>query len=462
VRLTGVYRPRDFCMILSRIRCSCGVLLIACTLLPSAAQQTSSPVPLLTLNGAIQLALAGNRDLKIANLEVEKSKWQVAAAKTRRLPGFKTYIFGSGSLTDASFLFKEGSLGKFHGEPIPSSDQKIQLSSGFTGYALAEASQPLTQLYKIHLAIREQELSSELNSEEYRGKRQSVLANVKQAYYAVLQTESSLDVAQADVKQYEETKRVAADYLAQEAVLKSDELDSEAKLAQAQYQIVDLTNNLLSQKEQLNDLLGRDIETDFRTEQVPAIGYEETDLHLAQQKALSQRPEMHEAAIKVEKAEYDRRLAKADYIPDIGAALRYFSPMNTQLLPTNIVAAGVEMSWEPFEWGRRKDDVKQKAIAVDQSQFQLQQVRSQILLDVNNRFRKLAQSRQGLTVAQAARVAAEEKLREINDKFSKEAVLLRDVLQQQTSLANANHDYEEALLGFWTAKANFEKALGEE
>ena len=55
------------------------------------------------------------------------------------------------------------------------------------------------------------------------------------------------------------------------------------------------------------------------------------------------------------------------------------------------------MSWEPFEWGRRKDDVKQKVIAVDQSQLQLQQVRSQILMDVNNRYRKLAQSRQGLT-----------------------------------------------------------------
>ena len=245
-------------------------------------------------------------------------------------------------------------------------------------------------------------------------------------------------------------------------MLKSDVLDSEAKLAQAQYQIVDLGNNLQSQKEQLNDLLGRDIETDFRTEQVPPIAAEESDLRLAQQTALSQRPEIREAAIKVQKAEYDRRIAKADYIPDVSGAIRYFTPLNTEILPTNIAAAGVEMSWEPFEWGRRKDDVKQKVIAVDQSQLQLQQVRSQILMDVNNRYRKLAQSRQGLTVAQAAREAAEEKLREVNDKFSKEAVLLRDVLQQQTALSTANHDYEEALLGFWSAKANFEKALGEE
>lgn len=435
---------------------------MACTTLAGMAQQVAPSAPLLTLNDAIQAALANNRELKIASLEVEKSKWQVASVKTRRLPGFKTYLFGSGNLTNPSFLFKQGSLGTFHGEPIPSQNQNIPLSGGFTGYALAEASQPLTQLYKIHLRIREQELSADFNSEEYRGKRQSVLTNVKQAYYAMLQTESSLDVAQADVKQYEETKRVASQYLAQEAVLRSDFLDADAKLAQAHYQIVNLNNNLQTQKEQLNDLLGRDIETDFRTEQVPAITAEETDLRLAQQKALSLRPEIHEATIKVQKAEYDRKLAKADYIPDINAAIRYFTPMNTELLPTNIAAAGVEMSWEPFEWGRRKDEVKQKAIDVDESQYQLQQVRSQILMDVNNRYRKLAQSRQGLSVAQAAQQAATEKLREVNDKFSKEAVLLRDVLQQETTVSNANHDYEEALLGFWTAKSNFEKALGEE
>jgi outer membrane protein TolC len=435
---------------------------MVCGTLPSIAQQATSEAPLLTLNDAVQAAIANNRDLKIASLEVEKSKWQVAAAKTRRLPGFKTFIFGSGSLTDAAFTFKEGSLGKIQGNPNPSRDTRIQLSSGVTGYVLADVSQPITQLYKIHLSIREQELSSDLNSEEYRGKRQSVLANVKQAYYAVLQTESSLDAAQASVKQYEETKRVAAQYLAQEAILKSDVMDTDAKLAQARYQIVDLNNNLQSQKEQLNDLLGRDIETDFRTEQVPPVAAEEGDLRLAQQTALSQRPEMHEAAIKVQKADYDRKIAKADYIPDINAAFHYFTPLNTQILPTNVAAAGVEMSWEPFEWGRRKDDVKQKTIAVDQSQFQLQQVRSHILLDVNNRYRKLAQSRQALSVAQAAREAAQEKLREVSDKFSKEAVLLRDVLQQQSAAANANHDYDEALLEFWTAKANFEKALGEE
>ena len=50
--------------------------------------------------------------------------------------------------------------------------------------ASVQVAQPLSQLYQIHLAIREQELSTDLAAEQYRGQRQSIVASVKQAYYA--------------------------------------------------------------------------------------------------------------------------------------------------------------------------------------------------------------------------------------------------------------------------------------
>jgi outer membrane protein TolC len=186
------------------------------------------------------------------------------------------------------------------------------------------------------------------------------------------------------------------------------------------------------------------------------------DLKTARQTALQQRPELKEAKIDLDRAGYDRSLAKAEYIPGIGAQLQYFTPINTQILPQNILSAGIKMTWEPYEWGRRKDNVKGKDIQVQQSQYQLDQTRSQVLLDVDKTFRKLGESRTMLAVAQAARDAANEKLREVNDQFKQVAVLLRDVLKQEAAVANADHEYEETLLSFWNAKAEFEKALGEE
>ncbi|MGA8492000.1 MAG: TolC family protein [Terriglobales bacterium] len=426
------------------------------------AQENAPAPPLLTLDQAIQIAIANNISLKIANLDVDKSNWQVAAAKTRRLPNFSTNLFASGDLNSPAFTFNQGIFGFVNDVPVPSRNMRVDLSQGVTGFAMAQVAQPITQLYKIHLGIEEKRLSSDLASQQFQGKRQSVVADVKQAYYAVLQTESALKSTEATVKQYEETDRVVLQYIAQEAVLQSDSLDVKAKLAQARYQIVELRNNLQTQKEQLNYLLGRDLETDFTTEQVPPISLAETDLQGAQRTALAQRPEIKEAEINVQRADVDRKLAKSQYIPDLGVAFHYYSPLNTEILPKNVAAAGVEMNWEPFDWGRRKDEVNAKKITLEQSQYQLKDVRSKILLDVNNRFRKLDQSRQLLAVAQAAQAAATEKLREVNDQFRQSSVLLREVLQQEAAVANANHDYEQALLAFWTAKAEFERALGEE
>jgi outer membrane protein TolC len=425
-------------------------------------QSTPDQAPELALVDAIQIALGNNRPVQIAKLDFTKSGWEVAEAKTHKFPELKTEMLASGLITAPVYTYPEGIFGTINNQPVPSKNVEISLSNGVTGYAIATATQPISQLYQIHLAIREKELSADLAGEKYKQKRQTTAADVKEAYYGILQSEAALESEEALVKEYEETNRVAGDYLSKESILKSDVLEVKAQLAQAKHQLVTTHDNLTTQKEHFNDLLGRDLDTPFRTQQVPAASMDEMDLKTARETALRQRPELKEAKINLDRAEYDRSLAKAEYIPGIGAQLQYFTPINTQILPQNILSAGIKMTWEPFEWGRRKDNVKQKDIQVQQSQYQLDQTRSQVLLDVDNAFRKLGESRSMLEVAEAARDAAKEKLREVKDQFKQKAVLLRDVLKQAAAVANADKQYEESLLSFWNAKAEFEKTLGEE
>ena len=184
---------------------------LACALMTGTiafAQNPVSEVPELPLAEAIQIALSNNRPVEISKLDITKANWQVAATKSKRFPEISTYFFGSGNLTPAAFTFKKGIFPNGDGPPLPSKDVSIQLSQTFTGYAVAQVAQPLTQLYKIRLAIREQELEVELAKVKYQGNRQSVVADVKQAYYAVLQTESALQAAEATVASYKETDRV--------------------------------------------------------------------------------------------------------------------------------------------------------------------------------------------------------------------------------------------------------------
>jgi outer membrane protein len=123
---------------------------------------------------------------------------------------------------------------------------------------------------------------------------------------------------------------------------------------------------------------------------------------------------------------------------------------------------GVSASWEFFDWGRKKHQLAEKESAIEQAKNGLKETEDQVLLDVGDKLRKLQLSGQALEVAKLAEASAKENLRVSTGRYKLQAVLLSDVLQSQASLAEATHEYQRALLTFWTAKAEFEKALGEE
>jgi outer membrane protein TolC len=88
--------------------------------------------------------------------------------------------------------------------------------------------------------------------------------------------------------------------------------------------------------------------------------------------------------------------------------------------------------------------------------------RDQILIQVGDKFRKLQQSQDALAVARITQDTAKETVRITQVSYENQASLLADVLKSNSALADANNLYQQALLNFWTAKAEFEKAIGEE
>jgi outer membrane protein TolC len=46
------------------------------------------------------------------------------------------------------------------------------------------------------------------------------------------------------------------------------------------------------------------------------------------------------------------------------------------------------------------------------------------------------------------------------NKYKLQAALLSDALQTQATLADADYQYQQAVLAFWKAKADYEKAIG--
>jgi outer membrane protein len=442
-------------------------VLLSLSLLPILAWSQERPAALaalqvedLTLEQAIALALSDNRLVKIAELDVGKVADNLAATRTFRLPSMNLY-----SLTTEQMVKHDVNANGLTTDLIPGVDpfSPVSVPRRPTTVLTWLIVQPLSQQYRLGLNVKQVKLAGEVASEKLRLAKQTTVDEVKRTYYAILQTQSAHESVLEAIRLYRELDRVTGDYVVQQVALKSDSLEIKTRLAKAEYDALDLTNKLATEKERLNNLLGRDVRTDFRAPAIVDVNEASFDLISARNRALEQRPEVREARLKIEQAEADRRIKKSEYIPEVSLGFRYVTLRNFNSgVPKNFASVGVSVRWEVFDWGRKRDQLAEKDKVIEQAKTGLREAESRVLIDVGDKFRKLQQTRQALVVAQLARETTREVLRVSTNKYKLTAALLSDVLQSQTALAEANHQYQRALLGYWTAKAEFEKAMGEE
>jgi outer membrane protein len=425
--------------------------------------QEAPPVEVLRLDRAVAMALDNNRQLKIAALDVDKGQERIAEARIKRLPSFSTYALESQLITSLDFTVRAGQFGTFNTVgPVPSADTTITTPRRPTAFVTAQAVQPLSQLHQIGLSIQAQEVATELAREALRQARQVVVDQVKQVYYAMLQTQSGLESAERTLKYTEELDQVTDRYFVQKVVLKSDTLTVKAQVARARYQIVTLRDALASQRESLNQLIGRDLRAEFSVQPVAEPTRDEADLDVLTARALDERPEVRQARLKVKQAGLEYRVQVSKYIPDVSLAFNYLSNFNVEFLPRNVASVGVLVTWEPFDWGRKRRELTEKALAIRQADYSVREAEQSVLVDVSSRRRKLQQARAFVDVTRLGQDTEEEKLRVVTNQYPLKAALLKDVLQQEAAVADANNQYRQALLAFWIAKADFERALGHE
>jgi outer membrane protein TolC len=153
---------------------------------------------------------------------------------------------------------------------------------------------------------------------------------------------------------------------------------------------------------------------------------------------------------------------KTHYIPDVAIQASYVSPANINFLPQNVGSVGALLTWQPWDWGEKRHKVRQAALAEKQAGLSAEDTREQILLEVDSNFRHLREAHAHLAVTEALRDAETEKMRNQKEAYAQQSILLSDLLKQQSSVADAEGQYHQAVLAYWSARADFQKTLGEE
>lgn len=223
--------------------------------------------------------------------------------------------------------------------------------------------------------------------------------------------------------------------------------------------ISDASDGVASASDRLNDLMRRDIHTQFRVSSVADVDPDLDTPEALESRALQDRPDLKKATLQVQQADYDARAKLAEYIPDVSLAFDYNTTANFEnILPSNIGTVGLSLRWEPWDWGRKRQEYAAKRVKEEQAKVAVDATQRGILLEVRNACRQLENTRRKLALSDATERAARQKLQEVQEQVRRQAALTRDLFQAQSDLASADSQQQQALAAFWKARADLKKA----
>ncbi|HEY9772395.1 MAG TPA: TolC family protein [Planktothrix sp.] len=397
---------------------------------------TSGKLP---LKGAIEIATDNNRDLKEAQLEVSRFKWDILAAESQRLPNVR-----------------------FIGYLADNTVNSLLVPARPDAFLMLTAMLPVTQQYRYGLEARVGRLQRFIAAERFRQRLDETRSEVKTAYYKVVLDQSLLADVRENIKYLAELQATVANEVRLGNSLKVDEMQVAAKLATAKVEETKATNTDKIDCEKLNHLLGRNLDTPISLETIPPPDDLEMNPKQAEQKALSMRAEVRIADARIRQASAEKKVIWAQYIPNVSVGVFYAAlpGFNNSIVPKQVLAPGIFINWNAFDWGRKAFLSAARSNVERSAKLQQQQTYDQVLIDLHTQINKLNESRQMARAAELERTAAREEMRVSINRYKFTQSRLSDVLEAEKSLSQANNSYHQALISFWEARAEFERAVG--
>src|SRR5215831_2207715 len=226
----------------------------------------------LTLNEAIHLAEAHNRAIQVAKLDQRKTADEASVARSYRFPSFSLTALASQSLSQVGLTFPLGSLGTYPNVgPIPGKTTTLEGPLKPAGIFFANVTQPLSQQWKIGLQTQFARVGQKISEQQVRDTHQATVNEVRHLYFGILQAESEKKNLRATVEFLRELDRNTSRDEIQRVALHADLLNVQAQLAQAEFELLKLEDPLQTQKQQLNRLMGREVDTPFELDAMSVI-----------------------------------------------------------------------------------------------------------------------------------------------------------------------------------------------
>ena len=387
------------------VRASILVLLFAVGACPAVAQpQPETPaVRRLTLQEAVDLALAHNHAVRLAQLSVDEKDRAKEVAHSGYFPQVRndTTIV---HLTDTQLIeIPAGGLGVVGANPVP--PQTLILNQGGVSAVTNGTGvvQPLTQLLRVSANNDVARADAEATRGKARNVENSTALMVHQVYYRILIADVRRRAVLAKIQATDDVQRERVAQVRYGSALEADLIESRAQALQARQEL--LTNDLqrTDLQMQLNDIIGLPLATRLLLDpraSMPTDPSERCEREACIREALDSHPEIAEARAQVDKAASAVRLAKYEIVPDVEVFARYSFQNNVPFLAGRFGTIGIRANVDLFDGGRKLAVVRERETQLAQAKENLARVSDQVELRVQTAYNKVERTRQMIAVSE--------------------------------------------------------------
>lgn len=458
------------------------------------ADSAETPV-VISLEQALKIALSENIAVKVADKEIERTKYakkgtyaslfpQIDATGSYQRTIKKQVMYmdfdmssfgggsaaGSGSTGSGTAGTGEGS-GTGSGSTASSSKNNGGLEVGRwnTWSAGLSASMPVVnaQLWK---SIKISGMDVELAVEKARASRLDMVSQVKNAYYAVLFSKEAFNVYK---EVYENAMTNYAETEKKYNVQKATDLDmarAKTNVANAIPNVYNAESSIILALWQLKAVMGIDLEMNIDVEGAieDYSEYMTSDVTKADSISLDRNSTMKQLEIQANELAQSIKAQQYAYIPTLALAFNYsynamtndFNFKEYRWTPYSYV--GVSLSIPIFSGGKRLNQVRQARNSYEQMRLQMTSTERNLKISIRQALNTMETNVKSYDAAKDA-VASAEKAYSIAEKsYEVGRATLTDLNDAQLALTQARLAESQAVYNFIVAKTQLEQTLGQD
>jgi outer membrane protein, heavy metal efflux system len=404
---------------------------------PSARAQAPTPVqgPVrITLDDAIQMALAHNHALLAARTTIQQNEAEETTANLRPNPVL---------LGDAQFL------PLFNGNEFDSNylDNDAQFDIGVSYlFERGKKRQHRLEAAKDQTAVTTSQVADN---------ERTLTFQVASQFVNVQLAESALDLAQQDLKSFQNTVDISQERYKAGDISEDDYLKIKLQLLQFQS---DASQAELAKAQALSDLrqllgyesVSADYDVAGTLDYQPVRG----NLEDLQAKALSTRPDLRAAQQGVTAANSQYELMKANGKRDVTAQINY-----THIADLNTASLFGQIQIPIFD--RNQGEIARTHFAITQAQEQERAADGQVLTDVRDAFEALRSNDQIIQLYRSGYLDEAQQDRDISEyAYKRGAASLLDYLDAERSYRAAQLAYRQSLASYNLAAEQLREAVG--